>query len=204
MFKLNVSQIRNKYSLCAKIKLFYWLIRTKLICRKARLMRFPLDIRGGRYVDFGKNLTTGVGCRIDAFSPEGKKVLFFGEDVQLNDYVHICAMNKVSIGNRVLMAGRIYISDNSHGKYKGEKDDSPPDVPPAQRDFWVQETVIEDDVWLGEGVVVLPGVRIGKGAVIGANAVVARDIPAYTIAVGSPARVIKQYDFIQNNWKTTK
>lgn len=51
--------------------------------------------------------------------------------------------------------------------------------------------VIEDDVWLGYGVVVLSGVRIGQGAVVGANAVVAADIPAGAVAVGAPARVVR-------------
>jgi acetyltransferase-like isoleucine patch superfamily enzyme len=50
---------------------------------------------------------------------------------------------------------------------------------------------LEDDVWLGLGVAVLEGVRIGRGAVIGAGAVVTRDIPAYAIAIGVPARVVR-------------
>lgn len=149
--------------MCTKVRLFYWLIRTKLICGKTRLIGFSIDIRGSRYIDFGINLITGVGCRIDAFLPAGKRVLFFGEDVQMNDYVHICAMNEVRIGNRVLMAGRIYISDNNHGIYKGNDQDCSLETPPSKRSFLVEQTVIEDDVWLGEGVVVLPGFRIGRG-----------------------------------------
>lgn len=51
---------------------------------------------------------------------------------------------------------------------------------------------IEDDVWLGYNVTVLPGVTIGKGSVIGAGSVVCSDIPPYSIAVGNPAKVIKR------------
>lgn len=54
--------------------------------------------------------------------------------------------------------------------------------------------VLEDNVWLGGGVVVCPGVRIGEGSVIGAGAVVTKDIPAYSLAVGNPARVIRALD----------
>ncbi|MBE9513437.1 MAG: acyltransferase [Chloroflexi bacterium] len=54
------------------------------------------------------------------------------------------------------------------------------------------DIVIEDDVWLGMGVKVMDGVRIGRGAVVGANAVVTKDIPPYSIAVGVPARVIRK------------
>jgi acetyltransferase-like isoleucine patch superfamily enzyme len=54
--------------------------------------------------------------------------------------------------------------------------------------------VIGDGSWLGHGAVVLPGVTIGKHVVIGANSVVTKDIPDFSVAVGSPARVIRQYD----------
>ena len=60
--------------------------------------------------------------------------------------------------------------------------------------------MIEQNVWLGEGVVVLPGVTIGENAIIGANAVVSKNIPAFSIAVGNPAKVIKTYNFEQKKW----
>ena len=63
-------------------------------------------------------LTTGKGCRLEVFSTKEKK-LFFGNDVQINDYVHISVMSSVSIGDNVLMASHIYIADNSHGFYGG-------------------------------------------------------------------------------------
>lgn len=194
-------QIENKYPFTEKIKLVYWLLRTKCICRKARLMRFPLDIRGRKYIDFGETLTTGKGCRIEAFSSNKHIVMRFGYNVQLNDYVHLCAMQNVTIGNNVLMASHIYISDNSHGSYKGTINDSCPDTPPSQREYLTAEVIIEDNVWLGEHVVVLPGVTIGKGSVIGSNSVVSKSIPPYTIAVGQPAKVIKKYNFNTKKWE---
>ena len=54
-----------------------------------------------------------------------------------------------------------------------------------------ESIVVENDVWIGSGVILLPGVRIGRGSIIGAGAVVSRDIPPYSLAVGVPARVIK-------------
>lgn len=194
-------QIKNRYTVCQKIKLTFWLGRTKLICRRARLIRFPIDLRNRRHMDLGQGLTTGVGCRLEAYSPDGGVTLRFGKNVQINDYVHICAMQSVSIGNNVLMAGRIYISDNSHGSYKGDADDTSPEVAPVQRNYPTAGVAIEDNVWLGEGVVVLPGVRIGKGVVIGANSVVSRSIPEYTIAVGQPAKPIKRYNFTTKQWE---
>ena len=72
------------------------------------------------------------------------------------------------------------------------------------RSYNISEVIIEDNVWLGEFVSVLPGVKIGKGAIIGSNSVVTKDIPANTIAVGSPAKVIKKYNFETKKWEIVK
>lgn len=63
---------------------------------------------------------------------------------------------------------------------------------PALEDLPLKgDTVVGNDVWIGQNVTVLPGVHIGDGAIIGANSVVASDIPAYAVAVGNPCRVVK-------------
>lgn len=54
------------------------------------------------------------------------------------------------------------------------------------------DTIVGNDVWIGQKAVILPGVKIGDGAIIGAYAIVAKDIPPYTVAVGNPARVVKK------------
>ncbi len=194
-------EINNKYTFWQKLELGIWLIRTKLIERRARLIRFPFDIRGRKFINLGKSLTTGCGCRIEAFSKDAAVILHFGNNIQINDYVHICSMQCVSIGNNVLIASHVYISDNSHGCYKGLKKDSHPDIPPANRDYTSAPVTIADNVWIGEHVVILPGVTIGKGAVIGANSVVSKNIPPYTIAVGQPAKVIKEYNTNTHMWE---
>ncbi|GHT02754.1 putative lipopolysaccharide biosynthesis O-acetyl transferase WbbJ [Bacteroidia bacterium] len=195
-----MAMIKNKYTISQKIKLAYCLIRTKLLCRQARIIRFPFEIRGKEYIDLGTNLTTGVGCRLEAFSEKGEKTMHFGNNVQINDYVHICSMQNVTIGNNVLIAGKVYISDNSHGSYKGDEFDTSPETDPIKRDYAKNAVVIEDNVWIGEGVVVLPGVTLGKGCIIGANSVVSKSIPSYVIAVGAPAMPIKKFNFETQRW----
>ena len=153
-------------------------------------------------VDLGKRLTTGVGCRIEALLTEtnnGKKIVF-GSNVQINDYVHISALNHVTIGDDVLMASHVYISDNSHGSYKGDDNDTSPDIQPIKRHYWVAPVKIGARVWLGEGVIIMPGVTIGDGVIIGAHSVVSHDIPANSIAAGSPARIIKYWDENTHKW----
>jgi lipopolysaccharide O-acetyltransferase len=178
-----------------------WLVRTKIFYGKARLIRFPFDIRGRKYIDLGIKLTTGIGCRLEAFSDNGQKTMRFGKNIHLNDYVHICSMKDVYIGNNVLMASHIYISDNSHGNYKGSEYDTSPEISPINRPYYISPINIADNVWIGEGVVVLPGVSIGQGSIVGANSVVTENIESYTIAVGAPAKPVKRYNVKKRIWE---
>jgi lipopolysaccharide O-acetyltransferase len=196
----------NHYGLIGFLRLFYEFLLTKIFFYNAKLIRRPIDIRGKNLIDFGKNLTTGRYCRIEVYSNNSSNnfKIIFGNNVQLNDNVHITAMEKVVIGNNVLMASKIYISDCSHGNYNGDIKDSNPSSKPSERIMITKPVIIEDNVWLGEFVSVLPGVKIGKGSIIGSNSVVTKDIPANTIAVGSPARVIKKFNFKTKRWELEK
>lgn len=197
--------MRNSYSFFKLFSIAYYILRTKLISSNSRLIRFPIDLRGKSMIDFGSKLTTGKYCRIEAIRIDKKhcKKIIFGENVQINDFVHICALEKVEIGNNVLIASHVYISDNSHGKYKGGEGDSIPTVPPLERKYVITPVYIGDNTWIGEGVIIMPGVRIGKGCVIGAHSIVKTNILDYSIAVGSPARIIKRYSFESKCWKKT-
>ncbi|MOA24896.1 Galactoside O-acetyltransferase [compost metagenome] len=176
------------------------MLRTRIFYPKAKLIRFPIDIRGRKYIVIEKGLTTGVGCRLEAYS-KNEKVLYLGENVQINDYVHITAMKSVVVGNNVLIASKVYISDCSHGSYSGDEMDSCPESIPRTRPYKTSKVVIEDNVWIGEMVSILPGVTIGRGTIIGANSVVTKDLPPNVIAVGSPAIPIKKYNFINDKWE---
>ena len=194
----------NTYGTKGLVKLVFYKLNTIIFFSKSRLIRFPLIIRGKKYIDFGSGLTTGVGCRFEAYyNLKSKKTLKIGKNVQINDYVHITAMSSVIIGDNVLMASKIYISDCTHGFYGGSENDSSPNEIPTSRSYEVKHVVIENNVWLGEFVSVLPGVTIGEGSIIGANSVVNKSIPPNCIAVGSPARIVKRYNFETKKWQRT-
>ena len=98
----------------------------------------------------------------------------------------ISAVRQVFLEESVLLARNVYISDHIH-KY------SEIDVPIlAQGLDKIKPVLIKRGAWLGQNVVVCPGVTIGVGAVVGANSVVNQDIPDYAVAVGSPAKVVKR------------
>ena len=88
----------------------------------------------------------------------------------------------------MLTGRRVTIIDNNHASFSKEQLDKNPLTRPITTKG---DVLIDDNVWIGENVVVLSGVHIGKGSVIAANAVVTSDIPPYSMAAGVPARIIK-------------
>ncbi|GEM66500.1 putative lipopolysaccharide biosynthesis O-acetyl transferase WbbJ [Sphingobacterium mizutaii NBRC 14946 = DSM 11724] len=183
------------------IRLIIFKIRSYFLFKNSRIIRFPFYIRGRRYIKVGNNLTTGYNCRLDAFPFKNDiNLIEIGNDVQINDYVHIASIESVKIGNNVLIASKVFITDHNHGNYSGDNQDSPL-VTPNSRPIISKPVIIEDNVWLGEQVCVLPGVKIGRGTIIGTMSVVTKDIPPFSIAIGIPAKVIKTYSFDSGKWE---
>lgn len=188
-------------------KLYFLCIRSKFKQCGGLYLERPFKIAGYENISIGVNFKAGPGLKLEAinsykgftFTPS----VVIGDNVIINDYVHIACVNKIVIGNNVLMASKIFISDHNHGYYddlhKAEQEDpnKPPVLRKLTRDSYV---VIEDDVWIGEFVSILPGVNIGRGAILGCNSVVSRDVPAYTIVAGVPAKPVKRYDFENKCW----
>ncbi|MNX71026.1 putative acetyltransferase [compost metagenome] len=130
----------------------------------------------------GVSVETGVKLTVSNLCTEAR-ALVVGTNSFIGRFSQITARQSVSIGANVMIAPFCYITETNHGMDPGR---------PMQEQASTWAGIrIEDDVWLGNGCTVLPGVTIGKGAVIGANSVVTHDIPPMAIAVGSPARVIK-------------
>lgn len=173
-------------------------LRGLLLAPFLRECRGPLSIGSGLSI-LGRDCVTCLGPfrarnrnRIEAYVRHGgvhyRPSIVFGANVSMEDDCHIGAVNRVELHDNVMLASKVYISDHAHGST--ELDDLL--VPPHRRTVWSKgPVIIEADVWIGESVAVLPGVRIGRGSVIGANSVVTRDIPPYSIAAGVPARVLK-------------
>jgi acetyltransferase-like isoleucine patch superfamily enzyme len=195
--------ILQRYGFWGTAELMWFKARTLLKVPGARLIRFPFDIRGKQFIRLGKGLTTGRYCRIEAHpeSPASGPIVIIGEGVEMNDSVHIAGSRRVEIGNNVLLASKIFITDLNHGNYGDEGEHDHPDTPPGKRSLSARPVVIEDNVWIGESVSVLPGVTIGKGSIIGTMSVVTKSIPPYSIAVGIPAKVIKRFNFQSSRWE---
>lgn len=194
--------MKNQYSLSETISTAYALICTKLFYKGARLIRRPFYCRGKSRLQFAEGFTTGYNCRFDLLGEENdnSKKLFIGKNCKLGDDVHIVANEKVIIGDNCLMASKIFISDTSHGDYSSNSNDSSPDIQPEERPLYSKPVRIGNNVWIGENVCILLGVSIGDGCIIGANSVVNKDVPQNSIAVGSPAKVIKIFNDKIKQW----
>lgn len=188
------------------------------ICNKLRCLLFSATI--GRL--FG-----GFGSNVSVLSPvgiEGMRNIYIEDNVYISNNAllaavpraastscrlkigkgsslgrnnHIYATGSIVFGENVLTANNVYVSDNVH-KYE--------DIDVAvkhQEIVQLKHVHIGEGTWLGQNVCVL-GANIGKGCVIGSNAVVLKDIPDFSVAVGAPARVVKRYDFASKTWVAVK
>jgi acetyltransferase-like isoleucine patch superfamily enzyme len=154
---------------------------------------YPFLLKGGKYIKIGKCFSTRARFRLEAwdsylnytYTPQ----ITIGDNVIFNFDCHIGAINRIDIGNNVLIGSRVLITDHNHGQVSEDELEMPPSF---KKLYSKGPVVIEDNVWIGEGVAILPGVRIGRNAVIGANSVVSSDVPENCVAGGIPAKVIKQ------------
>lgn len=155
-----------------------------------------IEIRPGARLTLGGNVTlrsTNVGhhinmyCPVKLYADRDGALIRIGSNTRINGSC-IHAQKSVIVGKNCLIAANCQIFDgNAH-------DLSFPDVENRIHTTGsVRAVVIEDNVWIGTGSVVLPGVVIGNGSIIGANSVVVHDIPPMTLAAGNPAIAVKTY-----------
>lgn len=143
-------------------------------------------------ITIGENTVFGKGLFLTAvsnyynqhFNPE----LTIGHHCNFGAYNHITCSNKISIGDYCLTGKWITISDNNHGTSDRESLKLHPE---SRRITSKGPVIIGNNVWIGDKASILSGVTIGESAVIAANSVVTKDVPAYCVVAGNPAVVIK-------------
>lgn len=153
----------------------------------------PNEIRGLEYISIGEGTSLCKGGILTAWdSYAGKKLtpkIVIGKNCCIGEFFHITACNSIEIGDNLLTGRYVYISDNAHGK----SDISQLNTHPVKRFLYSKGSVkIGNNVWIGESVRILAGVTIGDGAIIGANSVVTKNVPAYSVVGGVPAKVIRE------------
>lgn len=173
-------------------------IRFSKIGRKCFIGR-RARINQCKYISMGDQCRIGNDCRISVYEEFGGEVntpeLIFGNRVYMGDHISILCADKILIKDDVLMASYIMIASENHGM------DVEGEIGYGKQKLITQPVTIENGVWIGEKAIILPGVTIGEKAIVAAGAVVTKDVPAYTVVAGNPARILKRYNFTTHAWE---
>jgi acetyltransferase-like isoleucine patch superfamily enzyme len=160
---------------------------------KSSVIGYPVRDIKSRNISIGENVYIGKNAILTAwenwneqkFAPE----ITIGDGCAFGDDIHISAINKVVIGENILTGRRVLITDNSHGRF--DYIETLRNAPYKRALYSKGPGLIGNNVWIGDKVSIMSGCKIGDGSIIGANSVVTKDIPAYCLAAGVPAKVIK-------------
>lgn len=156
---------------------------------------FPFKIDGARYIEISSKVHISSNSWLAAIvKSDVKPTIKIGKETTIARFAHFVSCNEINIGEYVLIAEKVYITDNL---YSFDDISIPLKFQPLKS---LGRVVIGDNTWIGENVCII-GVSIGKRCVIGSNSVVLSDIPDYSVAVGSPARVIKTFNHDLNKWE---
>jgi acetyltransferase-like isoleucine patch superfamily enzyme len=154
---------------------------------KRTVLMPPIRLLGEERIALGNGVFIGTDSWLQTL-PDGdgqSAAISIGDGTSIVGACVISAVRSVRLEEDVLLARNVYISDHMH---KYTQTDQPILAQGVEK---IKPVLIKRGAWLGQNVVVCPGVTIGQGAVIGANSVVTQDVPDFSVAAGAPARVVK-------------
>lgn len=172
----------------------YWASLSRLFgyVGEGAFIEYPAVTRGERHIRLGKNFQSYARLRLEAYDRhlgnEYEPAIVIGDNVSFNYDCHVACINRITIGNNVLVGSRVHITDHFHGQITRQ---ALAQAPALRKLYSKGPVIIEDNVWIGEGAIIMPNVKVGRNAIVGANAVVTKDVPADSVVGGIPARLIK-------------
>jgi acetyltransferase-like isoleucine patch superfamily enzyme len=156
------------------------------------------DIRGREKMRFGNGIVVQKDCWLNIAynNPDSPIMIDIGEGTNIGRRCTISAANRIVIGKNVLLAPNVFIADTNH-KYQHV------DIPIMHQGITTHsdQVCVGDNTWIGINSVIVGNIRIGTHCVIGANAVVTKDLPDYCVAVGNPCRIVKLFDVETQSWE---
>lgn len=146
---------------------------------------------GVEYMKIGNDFRCGVNLRFQAIAKyagvETHPQLVVGDNVSFEDFCHVGCVDRVEIGSGTMIASKVFITDHFHGDITAKDLALRPELRPLSH----TPVVIGRNVWIGDGVCILPGVKLGDNVIVGANAVVTHSFENNAVIAGCPARLIR-------------
>ena len=161
------------------------------------VIKYPCELWGGgkTSIYIGNKTIIRPHCDIGCFNRYNDQTynpsIQIGDSCDIGEYNHISAIMGIKIGNGLLTGKFVLINDNNHGELSLDE----AEIPPFSRNLTSKGPIeIGNNVWLGDKVAILSGVKIGDNVIVGANSVVTKSIPSNCVVAGIPAKIIKVLD----------
>ncbi len=154
---------------------------------KRSIIRLSLQINNPRSIVIGSHVTIMNQSVLADLKPDIRQIpkIFIGDSCTIMYRFQCNAAESVRIGNNVLIASNVLITDSDHILEPGG-------IPVTINNRYISKPVIiEDNCWIGQNAVILKGVTVGHDSIVGANSVITKSIPPYSVAAGNPAKIIK-------------
>ncbi len=202
MLSLGAYVVRGYFKLTSLLSILHTNCYKKLLRSKCDCDETTNFFRSAEIVSINnKNIKIGKYSQIHGIIQcfNQKSIVEIGEYCFLGPSSRLWAMESIMIGNRCLISHNVHILDTNNHSISAAKRHAEAVsvfvneyVSDLCEDITIAPVFIEDDVWVGFGATILKGVKIGRGSIIGANSVVTKDVPAYSIVAGNPSKIIGQ------------
>lgn len=165
--------------------------------KNSTIMKPFLQLSGCSNIKIGDNTTVLSNARLAVYGSGSEANITIGNNCYIGFGFSALASAEanISIGDNVLFASNVLVTNENHGI------DPESNTPYMDQKLSARDVEIGNGCWIGEKVCILSGVTIGEKCIIGAGSIVTKSIPSYSIVVGNPARIIKQYNFQTKRWE---
>lgn len=176
----------------------YWYIRTQIVrlsyghIGKHSYLAPVMFVQRRRKVFIGNNVRIYPGMRAELTKESAE--IHIGDNVSIGQNFHVvCYEGALGIGKNTTISGNVFISNVDHGYTEIDRH-------VLEQKMSYKETLIGENCFIGYGAVILPGTKLGRQCIVGANAVVSGVFPDYSVIVGSPGRIVKKYNASRSEW----
>lgn len=196
-----MSDTSNKvFKFINRLNSFYYLLKTQLwykiffelIGTNSKIFKPMMIMNPGR-ISIGNNVLIRDCARLEIID---KGRILIGDNVSIEQGFHIVSANNIEIGKDTTISFHVMIADIEHSYEEIN-------VHILKQNDKTVQTTIGENCFIGAGSYIQPGTILGKQCIVGTNSVVRGHYPDYSVIVGSPAKIVKRYDFIQNTWRKT-